>query len=104
MTGLVIARGGAHEDPVAMTPPKSETGAVVVPFGVPNERRGLGLGLAALVHGFARIRGQHVALAQLGGPVSTLTTTTSGVPVSRTPPSPSCALFATVAQRPKMAV
>ncbi len=41
--------------------------AVVVPFGVPNDRRGLGLGLAALVHGFARIRGEHVALAQLFG-------------------------------------
>ncbi|MGO8998817.1 MAG: hypothetical protein ACLQVI_36295 [Polyangiaceae bacterium] len=50
-----------------MTPPKNETAAVVVPFGVPNDRRGLGLGLAALVHGFARIGGEHVALAQLFG-------------------------------------
>jgi tetratricopeptide (TPR) repeat protein len=50
-----------------MTSPKTETAAVVVPFGVPNDRRGLGLGLAALVHGFARIRGEHVALAQLFG-------------------------------------
>jgi tetratricopeptide (TPR) repeat protein len=51
-----------------MPPPtRPETAAVVVPFGVPNDRRGLGLGLAALVHGFARIRGEHVALAQLFG-------------------------------------
>src|ERR1700722_18266809 len=50
-----------------MTLTKSETGAVVVPFGVPKDRRGLGLGLAALVHGFARIRGEHVALDQLVG-------------------------------------
>lgn len=50
-----------------MPPPKSEMGAVVVPFGVPSDRRGLGLGLAALVHGFARIRGEHVGLAQLFG-------------------------------------
>jgi tetratricopeptide (TPR) repeat protein len=48
-------------------PYKNEMAAVVVPFGVPNDRRGLGLGLAALVHGFARIRGEHVALAQLFG-------------------------------------
>jgi tetratricopeptide (TPR) repeat protein len=48
-------------------PHKNEMAAVVVPFGVPNDRRGLGLGLAALVHGFARIRGEHVALAQLFG-------------------------------------
>jgi tetratricopeptide (TPR) repeat protein len=50
-----------------MSPSKPETAAVVVPFGVPNDRRGLGLGLAALIHGFARIRGEHVALAQLYG-------------------------------------
>ncbi len=50
-----------------MPPSKSDTAAVVVPFGVPSDRRGLGLGLAALVHGFARIRGEHVALAQLFG-------------------------------------
>jgi Flp pilus assembly protein TadD len=59
----------------------AETGplAVVIPFGVPVEGRGLGLGLAALVHSFAHIHGQSVALAQLlarkpeegapGGPV-----------------------------------
>src|SRR6202044_3432108 len=46
-----------------MTSPKTETAAVVVPFGVPNDRRGLGLGLAALVHGFTRIPGEHGALA-----------------------------------------
>jgi tetratricopeptide (TPR) repeat protein len=34
---------------------------------VPNERRGLGLGLAALVHGFTRLRGEPVALAQIFG-------------------------------------
>jgi tetratricopeptide (TPR) repeat protein len=39
--------------------------AVVIPFGVPDEGRGLGLGLAALVHGFALIDGESVALAQL---------------------------------------
>jgi tetratricopeptide (TPR) repeat protein len=50
-----------------MNPPKIENAAVVVPFGVPNEQRGLGLGLAALVHGFTRIRGENVALAQLFG-------------------------------------
>ncbi|MFO0671251.1 MAG: tetratricopeptide repeat protein [Polyangiaceae bacterium] len=39
--------------------------AVVVPFGVPEDKRGLGLGLAALVHHFARAEGENVALAQL---------------------------------------
>ena len=39
--------------------------AVVIPFGVPEEGRGLGLGLAALLHGFAQIEGQTLALAQL---------------------------------------
>jgi Flp pilus assembly protein TadD len=38
---------------------------VVIPFGVPADGRGLGLGLAALVHSFAHIHGQSVALAQL---------------------------------------
>ncbi len=41
--------------------------AVVIPFGVPAEGRGLGLGLAALLHSFAQIDGQSVALAQLLG-------------------------------------
>ena len=41
--------------------------AVVIPFGVPEAGRGLGLGLAALVHGCAQIDGQSVALAQLFG-------------------------------------
>jgi tetratricopeptide (TPR) repeat protein len=50
-----------------MPSPKVEPTAVVVPFGVPNERRGLGLGLAALVHGFARLQGESVALAQIFG-------------------------------------
>jgi tetratricopeptide (TPR) repeat protein len=39
--------------------------AVVIPFGVPDDGRGLGLGLAALVHSFALIDGESVALAQL---------------------------------------
>ncbi len=39
--------------------------AVVIPFGVPAEGRGLGLGLAALVHVFTHVEGQSVALAQL---------------------------------------
>ncbi len=39
--------------------------AVVVPFGVPSEGRGLGLGLAALVHSFAQVDGSGVAIAQL---------------------------------------
>src|SRR3984957_8334976 len=39
--------------------------AVVIPFGVPEDGRGLGLGLAALVHSFTHIEGQNVALAQL---------------------------------------
>jgi len=39
--------------------------AVIIPFGVPAEARGLGLGLAALFHGFASIDGQSVGLAQL---------------------------------------
>jgi len=38
---------------------------VVVPFGVPEEAEGLGIGLAALVHGFVRVNGDHVGLAQL---------------------------------------
>jgi tetratricopeptide (TPR) repeat protein len=44
-----------------MTSPR----AVVVPFGVSAPSRGLGLGLAALVHGFTFIDGQSVGLAQL---------------------------------------
>jgi tetratricopeptide (TPR) repeat protein len=43
----------------------SQPRAVVIPFGVPTEGRGLGLGLAALVHSFAQIEGHSVALAQL---------------------------------------
>ena len=37
----------------------------MIPFGVPDDGRGLGLGLAALVHSFAQIDGESVALAQL---------------------------------------
>jgi tetratricopeptide (TPR) repeat protein len=39
--------------------------AVVIPFGVPIEGRGLGLGLAALVHAFAHVEGSGIAIAQL---------------------------------------
>jgi tetratricopeptide (TPR) repeat protein len=41
--------------------------AIVIPFGVPPESRGLGLGLAALVHSFARLEGDGVGLAHLHG-------------------------------------
>jgi tetratricopeptide (TPR) repeat protein len=41
--------------------------AVVIPFGVPIAGRGLGLGLAALVHAFAHVDGGGVAIAQLQG-------------------------------------
>jgi tetratricopeptide (TPR) repeat protein len=39
--------------------------AVVIPFGVPTEGRGLGLGIAALVHACVIVEGGGVALAQL---------------------------------------
>src|SRR5258708_31868365 len=39
--------------------------AVVIPFGVPVEGRGLGLGLAAVVHAFVHVEGGGVAVAQL---------------------------------------
>lgn len=39
--------------------------AVVIPFGVPTEGQGLGLGIAALVHAFVHVEGGGVALAQL---------------------------------------
>ncbi len=39
--------------------------AVVIPFGVPIEGQGLGLGIAALVHAFVHVEGGGVALAQL---------------------------------------
>jgi tetratricopeptide (TPR) repeat protein len=38
---------------------------VVIPFGVPAEGRGLGLGLAALVHAFVHVDGDRVPLVQL---------------------------------------
>jgi len=41
--------------------------AVVIPFGVPDEGKGLGLGLAALVHAFVHVSGSGVAIAQLHG-------------------------------------
>jgi tetratricopeptide (TPR) repeat protein len=45
----------------AMAPPR----AVVIPLGVPTEGRGLGLGLAALMHAFVHVEGGGVAIAQL---------------------------------------
>ncbi len=39
--------------------------ALVIPFGVPDAGKGLGLGLASLVHAFARIEDGDVALAQI---------------------------------------
>lgn len=39
--------------------------SVVIPFGVPAEARGLGLGLAALVHGFVRLSKAPIALMQI---------------------------------------
>jgi tetratricopeptide (TPR) repeat protein len=39
--------------------------AIVIPFGVPSDGRGLGLGLAALVHAFVQVDGSCVAIAQL---------------------------------------
>ena len=38
---------------------------VVIPFGVPDEGRGLGLGLAALVHACMNVQSSGVAIAQL---------------------------------------
>jgi len=43
----------------------SSPSAVVIPFGVPDEGRGLGLGLAALVHALARVDESGVAMARL---------------------------------------
>jgi tetratricopeptide (TPR) repeat protein len=43
----------------------AERAVVVIPFGVPDAGRGLGLGLAALVHTFAHVNGGGVAIAQL---------------------------------------
>ncbi|MCL2449847.1 MAG: tetratricopeptide repeat protein, partial [Polyangiaceae bacterium] len=39
--------------------------SLVIPFGVPDEGRGLGLGLAALVQAFVHLDGEAVAIAQL---------------------------------------
>jgi tetratricopeptide (TPR) repeat protein len=39
--------------------------AVVVPLGVPEDARGLGLGVAAMIHGLVRLGGENIALAQL---------------------------------------
>jgi tetratricopeptide (TPR) repeat protein len=42
-----------------------EPRAIVIPFGVPADGRGLGLGVAALVHTVVRVEGHGVAIAQL---------------------------------------
>ena len=39
--------------------------AVVLPFGVPEGSRGLGLGLAALLHDFFRVQATRMALVQV---------------------------------------
>jgi tetratricopeptide (TPR) repeat protein len=44
-----------------MTDPR----AIVIPFGVPSDGQGLGLGLAALVHAVIHVEGGGVAIAQL---------------------------------------
>jgi tetratricopeptide (TPR) repeat protein len=43
----------------------NEPRAIVIPFGVPTEGQGLGLGLAALVHATVQVEGSGVAVAQL---------------------------------------
>lgn len=46
---------------------KPNARAVIIPIGVPESARGVGIGLAALVHGFAKVDGRGVSLAQLHG-------------------------------------
>jgi tetratricopeptide (TPR) repeat protein len=43
----------------------SEPRAIVIPFGVPSDGQGLGLGLAALVHAVVQVDGSGVGIAQL---------------------------------------
>jgi tetratricopeptide (TPR) repeat protein len=43
----------------------TEPRAIVIPFGVPSDGQGLGLGLAALVHAVVQVDGFGVAIAQL---------------------------------------
>lgn len=56
-----MALGGNVKQVSSPSAPK----VVIVPFGVPSEGHGLGIGLAALVHSFAQLNGENVALAQL---------------------------------------
>ena len=56
---------------------------MVIPFGVPDDGRGLGLGLAALVHSFAQFDGESVALAQLLSSQPVATSRSSRAPRSR---------------------
>jgi tetratricopeptide (TPR) repeat protein len=69
--------------------------AVVIPFGVPEQGRGLGLGLAALVHSFAQVEGAGVAIAQLE---ARATEGSKGGPTDR-PPSPVEAFLSPAAWR-----
>ncbi len=59
--------GTSEHKPPAGDPQVNAPHAVVIPFGVPVAGRGLGLGLAALVHAFANVEGGGVAMAQLQG-------------------------------------
>src|SRR5258708_14847660 len=43
----------------------TEPRAIVIPFGVPSDGQGLGLGVAALVHAAVQVDGLGVAVAQL---------------------------------------
>lgn len=70
--GLVKPPRLGNYGPMGIAPTAGEVGAsslpvraVVVPFAVPEEARDLGVGLAALIHTFARVEGESVALAQL---------------------------------------
>jgi tetratricopeptide (TPR) repeat protein len=55
--------------------------ALVIPFGVPTDGQGLGLGLAALVHTFVQLDGAGVAIAQLHARPSSERETHSPSPV-----------------------
>ncbi|HSY25494.1 MAG TPA: tetratricopeptide repeat protein [Polyangiaceae bacterium] len=72
--------------------------AVVIPFGVPEEGRGLGLGLAALVHSFAQVDGAGIAIAQLEARTADGSNGSKGQRVDR-PPSPVEAFLSPAAWR-----
>ena len=60
-----VARKRSPGGNVKRVPEAQSPKVVVVPFGVPSEGHGLGLGLAARLHSFAQLNGENVALAQL---------------------------------------